>query len=319
MSDSTIDDALKLLEIGKGNPNRLKQIIESFQKRSMISMQDRKYVDALVEQYLTPRHRQMTSKMKTSERPKTNFPRIRKTTESSFKITEVKATSDNPYKKPSVSDKSSEIISNSCNKCGSEILEDNTFCIDCGTKVESDESTRIIEFTSNEPTIEEKFIEHLDADNTITKKSAKGKLVGIAIGIIAVIIIGGGAAYMGSSSDLFSVQPDMEERITCQDDTMLVSSTKVPNFPASGKDLKYYQDRYDNEPKYMEWFDKNFPEQTIREVLLPHVGDKETVVPGFPDPEKDLQHYLDRYENEPKYMEWFDKNFPEQTIREAVC
>ena len=77
MSDSTIDDALRLLEIGKGNPDRLKQIIESFQKRSMISMQDRKYVDALVEQYLTPRHRQMTSKMKPSERQKTNFPRIR--------------------------------------------------------------------------------------------------------------------------------------------------------------------------------------------------------------------------------------------------
>ena len=94
MSDSTIDDALRLLEIGKGNPDRLKQIIESFQKRSMISMQDRKYVDALVEQYLTPRHRQMTSKMKPSERQKTNFPRIRKTTESSFKITEVKATSE---------------------------------------------------------------------------------------------------------------------------------------------------------------------------------------------------------------------------------
>ena len=83
MSDSTIDDALKLLETGKGNPDRLKQIIESFQKRSMISMQDRKYVDALVEQYLTPRHRQMTSKMKEAR-----VPRIRKSTESSFKITE---------------------------------------------------------------------------------------------------------------------------------------------------------------------------------------------------------------------------------------
>ena len=108
MSDSTIDDALRLLEIGKGNPDRLKQIIESFQKRSMISMQDRKYVDALVEQYLTPRHRQMTSKMKPSDRQKTNFPRIRKTTESSFKITEVKATSENPYIKPRTETKKQE-------------------------------------------------------------------------------------------------------------------------------------------------------------------------------------------------------------------
>ncbi|MDC0211653.1 hypothetical protein OAK30_04255 [Candidatus Nitrosopelagicus sp.] len=287
MSDSTIDDALRLLEIGKGNPDRLKQIIESFQKRSMISMQDRKYVDALVEQYLTPRHRQMTSKMKPSDRQKTNFPRIRKTTESSFKITEVKATSENPYIKPRTETKKPE--------------------------------PQKEELASKEPTIEEKFIEHVEADNTITKKSGKGKLVGIVIGIIAVIIIGGGAAYMGSSSELFSTQPDIEERITCQDETILVSATKVPNFPAPGKDLEYYQDRYENEPNYKEWFDRNFEGQTIREVLVPQVGDKETIIPGFPDPEKDLQHYLDRYDNEPSYKEWFDRNFEGQTIREAVC
>ena len=287
MSDSTIDDALRLLEIGKGNPDRLKQIIESFQKRSMISMQDRKYVDALVEQYLTPRHRQMTSKMKPSDRQKTNFPRIRKTTESSFKITEVKATSENPYIKPRTETKKPE--------------------------------PQKEELASKEPTIEEKFIEHVETDNTITKKSGKGKLVGIVIGIIAVIIIGGGAAYMGNSSELFSTQPDIEERITCQDETILVSATKVPNFPAPGKDLKYYQDRYDNEPSYKEWFDRNFEGQTIREVLIPQVGDKETIIPGFPDPEKDLQHYIDRYDNEPSYKEWFDRNFEGQTIREAVC
>ena len=177
MSDSTIDDALKLLETGKGNPDRLKQIIESFQKRSMISMQDRKYVDALVEQYLTPRHRQMTSKMKTSERQQTNFPRIRKTTESSFKITEVKATSGNPYIKPTIETRKPE------------------------PKKE--------ELASKEISIEEKFIEHVETDRTNTKKSGKGKLVGIIIGVIAEIIIGGGAAYMGSSSDLFSSNPEI--------------------------------------------------------------------------------------------------------------
>ena len=53
MSDSTIADTIRLLEIGKGDQNRLKQIIESFEVRSLISMQDRKYVEALVQQYLT--------------------------------------------------------------------------------------------------------------------------------------------------------------------------------------------------------------------------------------------------------------------------
>ncbi len=319
MSDSTIDDSLKLLEIGKGNPDRLKQIIKSFQKRSMISMQDRKYVDALVEQYLTPRHRQMTSKMKASERQPNSFPRIRKSTESSFKITEVKATTKDPYIKPSTDRRLSKNISNSCSKCGSKILEGNTFCTNCGKETKSTSSPRKEELASREPTIEEKFIEHVETDHSSVKKSRKGKATGIIIGLIAVIMIGGGAAYIGSSSDLFSSNTEVEERLTCHGEVVLVSSTKVPNFPAPGKDLKYYQDRYDNEPKYKEWFDKNFQGQTVREVLVPQIGDKEIRVPGFPDPEKDLQHYLDRYDNEPKYKEWFDKNFQGQTVREAVC
>ena len=300
MSDSTIDDALRLLETGKGNPDRLKQIIESFQKRSMISMQDRKYIDALVEQYLTPRHRQMTSKMK-----ETKVPRIRKGTDSSFKITEVETTSRDPYIKPS---RSREVSQPSVPR---EVSQPSV-----PREVSQPEKK---ELASRESTIEEKFIEHIETDRSSTKKSSRGKLVGIIIGVIAVIIIGGGMAYMGSSSDLFSVNTQIEERITCDNMVVLVSSTKVPGFPAPGNDLKYYQDRYQNEPKYKEWFDKNFPGQTVKQVLAPQVGDKEVKIPGFPDPEKDLQHYLDRYQNEPKYKEWFDKNFPGQTVREAVC
>ena len=287
MSDSTIDDVLKLQEIGKGNPDRLKQIIESFQTKSMISMQDRKYVEALVEQYLTPRHRQMTNKMKASERQQTNFPRIRKPVGSSFKITEVKSTSAQPKIK--------------------EVSE---------TKRQEPKKE---DLASKEPTIEEKFIEHIEADHTSVKKSNKGKVASIIIGVIAIIIIGGGAVFIGNSSDLFSSNNIEEERLTCQSEILLISSTKIPNFPSPGKDLQYYQDRYSNEPKYKEWFDRNFPDQTVEEVLVPQMGDKETIVPGFPDPEKDLQHYIDRYENEPKYKEWFDRNFPDQTIREAVC
>jgi len=38
----------------------------------------------------------------------------------------------------------------------------------------------------------------------------------------------------------------------------------------------------------------------------------------FPDPDKDPQYYIDRYENEPLYREWFDSNFSDQTIYEIV-
>lgn len=43
-----------------------------------------------------------------------------------------------------------------------------------------------------------------------------------------------------------------------------------------------------------------------------------TIIPGFPDPEKDPQYYVNRYENEPKYREWFDYYFPDKTIYEVV-
>ncbi|MDX1533524.1 MAG: fibronectin type III domain-containing protein, partial [Nitrosopumilaceae archaeon] len=41
-------------------------------------------------------------------------------------------------------------------------------------------------------------------------------------------------------------------------------------------------------------------------------------VPGFPDPSRDPQYYIDRYNNEPSYKEWFDKIFPEYTITDIV-
>ena len=37
------------------------------------------------------------------------------------------------------------------------------------------------------------------------------------------------------------------------------------------------------------------------------------------DPEKDPQHYVDRYNNEPAYQDWFDKNYSEySSIYHAV-
>lgn len=40
--------------------------------------------------------------------------------------------------------------------------------------------------------------------------------------------------------------------------------------------------------------------------------------PNFVDETKDPQHYIDRYNNEEKYKEWFDDNYPDYTIEEAV-
>ena len=45
---------------------------------------------------------------------------------------------------------------------------------------------------------------------------------------------------------------------------------------------------------------------------------KKKSVPDFVDPNKNPQYYIDRYYNEPNYKEWFDRNYPDYTIEEAV-
>ena len=45
---------------------------------------------------------------------------------------------------------------------------------------------------------------------------------------------------------------------------------------------------------------------------------KDKKLADFVDPNKDPQHYLDRYYNEPSYKDWFERNYPDLTIEEAV-
>ena len=41
-------------------------------------------------------------------------------------------------------------------------------------------------------------------------------------------------------------------------------------------------------------------------------------IPSFVNPDKDPQYYIDRYYNEASYKSWFDRNYPNMTIEEAV-
>jgi len=56
------------------------------------------------------------------------------------------------------------------------------------------------------------------------------------------------------------------------------------------------------------------PKTTMSEPTTP----KPKPMPSFVDPEKDPHYYIDRYNNEAIYKEWFDENYPDYTIKEAV-
>ena len=47
-------------------------------------------------------------------------------------------------------------------------------------------------------------------------------------------------------------------------------------------------------------------------------GSKGKKIEGFVDPDKDPQSYLKRYILEEKYRDWFNRNYPDSTIYEAV-
>src|SRR3970040_107333 len=100
--------------------------------------------------------------------------------------------------------------------------------------------------------------------------------------------------------------------------------SKTPDFIDPKKGVQYYLDRYNDEPAYKKWFDSNFPDYTIEEAIELAIPDAfsepepASKIPDFIDPKKGAQYYLDRYNDEPAYKKWFDSNFPDYTIEEAI-
>ncbi len=113
-------------------------------------------------------------------------------------------------------------------------------------------------------------------------------------------------------------------------------------FVDSAEDPQYYVDRYNNEPSYKAWFDENYSEYTsiYQAVGLDEPGvsqdtpddsqrtsddsqrtsDGGPVIPApFVDETRDPQSYVNRYNDEPSYKEWFDKTHSEYiSIYQAV-
>jgi hypothetical protein len=98
--------------------------------------------------------------------------------------------------------------------------------------------------------------------------------------------------------------------------------SKIASFVDSTKDPQHYIDRYNNELAYKEWFDSNYPDITIEEAvgLTKIIEEPKQIVKisQFINPDVDSQYYIDRYNNELAYKEWFDSNYPNLTIYDAV-
>jgi len=351
MSSSTIDEAVRLLELGYGDTERLKKIIETFNRSSMISMYDRKYIESLVATYLIANRR---SPDKLPPDNKNDLENVRK---------------------PSKIENTSTI----CDNCKSEVGGNFKFCPSCGKPV-SEISQEVVKKIEEKPEekVDEPFVSygkavHVDDDGSrittqdskksreeklkeyerdylqrtnqdeyssptydqlekpvtkkVKKKGSNSKFIFIGIGVAVAIVLGAGALFLTSDGDIgkyFDGIPsnagDITPVATCETAKQLVKSTIVAGFPDPDKDYQYYIDRYNNEASYQDWFHSTFPGQTVEEVLaVPTSAEAKTKISGFPDPDKDYQYYIDRYNNEASYQDWFQSTFPGLTVYEAVC
>ena len=86
--------------------------------------------------------------------------------------------------------------------------------------------------------------------------------------------------------------------------------THIPGFPSFDKSPQYYIDRYNTDLAYRDWFDAQFPEQSIDDV----VGYPKTHTPDFPKLDRSPQYYVDWYNSADDFRDWFDAQFPNETI-----
>ena len=84
---------------------------------------------------------------------------------------------------------------------------------------------------------------------------------------------------------------------------------------------EYYLNRYNSEPVFKAWFDTNFRDCSIEEVLelaIPVTFSKSKLKLDLHFKNSDLQNYIDIYNNDPMYKDWFDRKYPGHTIYDII-
>ena len=94
-------------------------------------------------------------------------------------------------------------------------------------------------------------------------------------------------------------------------------------FPDPSVSPSIYVDLYETDAGFRGWFDETYPGSTVAEVVGASAGqgagvDPRDRVPGFPDPATSAREYVDRYEADAEFREWFDEVFPEYDIVDVV-
>ena len=125
------------------------------------------------------------------------------------------------------------------------------------------------------------------------------------------------------SDDEFIILVDGDEPIFTETNTTTQSRTLSIEVPSGTEEIEIIGSIFGQpEPQPVEEIPQPVEEipQPVEEIPQPVEEIPESLgIASFVDPNQDPQSYVDRYNNEPTYKEWFDDNYPEYTsIYQAV-
>lgn len=108
------------------------------------------------------------------------------------------------------------------------------------------------------------------------------------------------------------VASNTEENVDSNDDLVLTGSEFETVLKEESKTITPKFETNPDDPKILDEKESKIEKQP--EILI----DNKSKTADFVDKNKEPQYYLDRYYNEPVYQSWFDRNYPNLTIEEAI-
>jgi tetratricopeptide (TPR) repeat protein/DNA-binding beta-propeller fold protein YncE len=119
--------------------------------------------------------------------------------------------------------------------------------------------------------------------------------------------------FLGMSNAIKKIKMGFVQNIE-KTEKIAYRETFIIDFPSYSKPPEEYIQRYQEENNYKNWFNNNFPDNTIEDI----VGYDDTHVAGFPDNSQSPEYYIQRYFGESDYKNWYDSQFPNKSIQSIL-
>ena len=106
-----------------------------------------------------------------------------------------------------------------------------------------------------------------------------------------------------------------KEKESIKQEILSQKQSKVPEWVKNN--VKWWSENQIDDETFVSGIQFLMKEKIVNIPDLPEQASEKARL-SFVDESKDTQSYIDRYNNEPDYKDWFDENYPDYTIYEAV-